>query len=75
MKVLIERLFRSSANRYFWFGMRYGVKFQAAFAREIALEQGMEYVRHDALVEITLSSVSSRVGRSLPLAVLQRNAL
>jgi O-methyltransferase len=50
MKVLIERLFRSSANRYFWFGMRYGVKFQAAFAREIALEQGMEYVRHHSLV-------------------------
>jgi O-methyltransferase len=49
MKDLLARIFGSSVNRYFWFGMKYGVRFQSAFAREIALEQAMNYVRHHGL--------------------------
>lgn len=49
LKTFFRKLSQSSTNRYFWFGMRYAVKFQSAFAREIALEQGMDFVQHHAL--------------------------
>jgi O-methyltransferase len=45
MKKLIRRLFASAPNRYFRFGMRYLAKVPSAFAREIALEQAMNFVK------------------------------
>lgn len=43
MNKLIHSLFGSSPSRYFRFGMRHLVKTHSAFAREIALEQAMNF--------------------------------
>ncbi len=45
MKKIIRWLFGSPVNRYFRFGLRYAAKLPSAFAREIALEEAMNYAR------------------------------
>jgi O-methyltransferase len=49
MKRLFQRIFGRSPDRFFFPGVRLLLRFHAAFGREIALEQGMEFVRHHSL--------------------------
>lgn len=42
---LVHSLFAASPKRYFRFGMRHLAKIPSGFAREIALEQAMNYVK------------------------------
>lgn len=45
LKRLVYSLFGAPTNRYFRFGARYLAKVPSAFAREIALEQGMDFIQ------------------------------